>query len=471
MWEFKNFILGFSLSLVGTSLTSHLLASSAHISHIYPNHSTIQIELFKQNDTALRNISFAEIRKNSLLDTQLSQGNILSSPQPSEIILADTSSVKNDINPANLDIVYSPQELNGLEDDEILSINVDNNSIPIDFENQQDYSYDAEISYGNDTDNQIALLPTDVSASNIDSSFDSPWVIAQGGKHIKNKKLLEQYASDNATPLFSDTPEQLANKDDDLSYKVAERIKQSIIFPIPDEILNDENLTPTFITTKPRTTTTEYRKHQEKKPTTSPKTQTPPQEDVSSLKIIPKKEPDTKLSSQSTEESKGILSNISSWFSPSFDKKDTSASSPSKNKNKDKAKPLYSSQGDQPHNADLSSNDALVSFYETIQETQKEQALNKIIPSELKLSFQPDRAEISGQTLRWLRAFSEKAKEKRYYLQVRLDATASIELQRKRLNLLYTIFMNNGVDFKKVDTVFSLTEPNTFIIRTIKIQE
>jgi len=113
----------------------------------------------------------------------------------------------------------------------------------------------------------------------------------------------------------------------------------------------------------------------------------------------------------------------------------------------------------------------LVSFYETIQETKQEQAKNKIIPSELKLSFQPDRAEISGQTLRWLKAFSEKAKEEKTYLQIRLDATAPIELQRKRLNLLYTIFMNNGVDFSKVDTVFSLTEPNAFIIRTLQLKQ
>ena len=65
----------------------------------------------------------------------------------------------------------------------------------------------------------------------------------------------------------------------------------------------------------------------------------------------------------------------------------------------------------------------------------------------------------------------EKAKEEKTYLQIRLDATAPIELQRKRLNLLYTIFMNNGVDFSKVDTVFSLTEPNAFIIRTLQLKQ
>lgn len=466
MWEFKNFIFGFGLSLVGVSLTSHLLASSAHISHVYPSHSSIQIELFKSDNTAFKNISFAEIQKNSLLDIHPSQDNMSSSSQSSEIKLAELPSTKNEISSENSDIIYSPQEIDGPEDDEILSVNIDN-SIPIDFEKQQNYSYDAEVSYSGDTDNQIALLPTDTSVDNIDNSFDSPWVVAQGSKHIKNKKLLEQYASDNTNSLFDDTPEQLANNTEDLSYKVAERIKQSIIFPIPDEILNDENLTPTFIANKPQTTTIKKEKSQTSKKKSSPEPLAVPQEDNSSLKIISKKIPDTKPTSTTPKESKSILSNISSWFSPSDSRKEVSTPAQPKSK----IKPSYSSQGEQSNTATLSSNDALVSFYETIQETQKEQAQNKIIPSELKLSFQPDRAEISGQTLRWLKAFSEKAKERHYYLQIRLDATASIELQRKRLNLLYTIFANNGVDFKKVDTVFSLTEPNTFIIRTIKIQE
>ena len=89
----------------------------------------------------------------------------------------------------------------------------------------------------------------------------------------------------------------------------------------------------------------------------------------------------------------------------------------------------------------------------------------------MKLYFNPDRAEISGQTLRWLKAFSEKAKEESCFIQVKMDATAPIELQRKRLNLIYTTFINNNVDLNKVDTMFSNIEANTIIIRTIKIEK
>ena len=106
-----------------------------------------------------------------------------------------------------------------------------------------------------------------------------------------------------------------------------------------------------------------------------------------------------------------------------------------------------------------------------MQETKKEHTKRKIIPSELKLAFQPERAEISGTTLNWLKQFSEATMDGQTYLQVRLNASTSAELQKKRLNLLYTIFMNNGVDLNKVDTVFLPTEPNTFIIRVLKINQ
>ena len=300
------------------------------------------------------------------------------------------------------------------------------------------------------------MLPTSTLSDSEDFIPDTPWVVAKGSKHIKNKKLLEKYQDQQPQDLFTDNFKQAANEDQEISYKVAEKIKQSIIFPIPDEILNDENLTPTFIKGN-RKTGTPAKGRQD---TPSQAKEAKPALPEESVKILPK----VSTVAQKKDESKGFLNSISSWFS---DKQPTDTAA----KPKSKTAPAYSSQGAGKAEETINSNDALVSFYETIQETKQEQAKNKIIPSELKLSFQPDRAEISGQTLRWLKAFSEKAKEEKTYLQIRLDATAPIELQRKRLNLLYTIFMNNGVDFSKVDTVFSLTEPNAFIIRTLQLKQ
>ena len=444
MWEFRNFVLGFSLSLVSVSLTSHLSASPSHVANAYNHDANISIDLYKKNDSIARKIVFSDIHKASLSVQE--PINTASSPltsHTSEVKLADLS-LSQEV-PSSSDVVYSPADINGSEDDEILSVNIDN-TIPIDIENTSDATYNAEVSYGDDTDNKIALLPTEVTTDESETSFDSPWVVAQGSKHIKNKKLLEKYTSEASRKPVLDDLKQLAKSDDEVSYKVAERIKTFI--------------SPKQTSSNPKTASTKN-----KKEVSSVK----PSIEEPSLKIISKTTPETKTAAKKQKASKGILDNISSWFSSSTEKEKVTSKTV-----KNKITPSYSSQEEQrtqDASSTISSNDALVSFYETIQETQKEQDANKIIPSELKLSFQPDRAEISGQTLRWLKAFSEKSKEKNNYLQIRLDATAPIELQRKRLNLLYTIFMNNGVDFKKVDTVFSLTEPNTFIIRTIKIQE
>lgn len=465
MRAFRGFILGFSLSLVSVSLTGHLLSSSTLHGTSFTKGADIRIDLFKKDTSPLVHNVFANIQKHSLLPPASDAFSSKEVPI-SEINLASSSINSTTNTSVPPDVVYAPENIEGSEDDEILNVNIDE-QIPIDFNTEVPHQ-NAVISQSDTDNNKIALLPSQITPDTNNDVFASPWVVAKGSKHIKNKKLLEDYAKQNPQDALSDTPKQLASGEEGLSYKVAERIKQSIIFPIPDEILNDENLTPTFIAPqKKNISTSKTSKKTEAKPSSLNQTNK-----AETLKIISKVEPSkNEPPLQSNTESRGLLSNISSWFSTD----NKGSSSQQKPDSKRKSVPSYSSQGEQVNVSDksssLSSNDALVSFYETIQETQKEQAKNKIIPSELKLYFQPERAEISGQTLRWLKAFAEKAKETYTYLQIRLDATAPIDLQRKRLNLLYTVLMNNGVDFKKVDTVFSLTEPNTFIIRTIKVQE
>ncbi|MBP3490757.1 hypothetical protein J6K35_02710, partial [bacterium] len=286
-----------------------------------------------------------------------------------------------------------------------------------------------------------AMLPTTIEDDNdADFADSNPWVITKGSRHIKNKQLLENISSqDTNIDITKGLTLGLQDTSED-SYKVAERIKSSLLFPIPSEILNDENLTPTFI----------KKSKKKEKPATN------------NLKLIPS----TPKESAKEPEPNGLLNSISSWLSSDTNKNKDD------NTQKNSAAPSYSSQGASiPAKAPSQlNNNEFVNFYKTLQETSAAQHSNSIIPSELKLSFQPERAEISGQTLRWLKAFSEAAQAEDTYLQIRLDASASTELQRKRLNLLYTIFMNNSVDLKKIDTVFSLTEPNAFIIRTLKVK-
>ena len=435
----RNFIIGFCLSMFSVTLCERLISPTPHSIRL-GSKQNIKISLFKEhlnNSVSSYPLLFAEVKKQSLSIPQT-----FKEPQ------------------------ISPE---GVEDDEIISINFDD-QIPIEQEISLNNFEPSDVQNNDTQDTSVALLPTEDTQNalqDIPSIDDSPWVTAKTKKSTKNKNF-EQLMNNKQENLFTENLQQLTQNDATISYKVAERIKQSIIFPIPDEILNDENLTPTFI--------------KDKSP--SPKKATPePQEnkteDISLTQVkkqdttFKKPNPTTTSSvSNAEDDASGILDSISSWFNTPKQNSTEDITPQAPVIRKKKSAPTYETKT-QPvavKNINKTKQEELVDFYSSLQETRNEYAQRKIVPSELKLSFQPGRAEISGTTLTWLKAFSEATTHDDIRLQVRLDASVTPELQKKRLNLLYTIFMNNGVDFKKVDTVFSTTEPNALIIRTIRIK-
>lgn len=426
----KYFILGFCLSVSSVALYTHLQAPSVSDknSFSYPHH--VSIDLFKNSNVYTKPIPletlFTPIQKQSIDIPEI---------EPSQKV-ADISSEK-----------VFPAE--GIEDDEILSINMDAD-IPIEFSDTLIDEQQAEILL-TDNENKSALLPEDAITPTSDTQDESPWVVAKTRSNVKNKKLLEKFNETPTDNLFTEDITQTAQNGENISYKVAEKIKQSIIFPIPDEILNDENLTPTFINKSTSNSSTNTVSTQ-KNPT-------------SPVQVVEPKAPS--INSTSKGGDKSILTSISTWFTePPTPQKSTAA-------HQKMTPPTYTSEPTvsniaQNRDTNQIQSDNLASLYESLQQTKKEHNQRKILPTELKLSFQPGRAEISGSTLQWLKIFSETTFNNDTYLQVRLDASASNELQKRRLNLLYTIFMNNGVDFNKIDTVFSHGEPDAFIIRTIR---
>lgn len=411
----KGFILGFGLSVLGVSMYSN--SSSATQTQYTPQISNVKIELFKQADTLNNNVEIAHNIKKETFSKQIFTP------------VNDIENIQTEEDTKETNLALDFDNINGIEDEEILSINTDD-IIPIEFNTKQ--TQEANLLYL-DNSEKVAMLPTDISAE--DDTFEetnSPWVIAKSGKD--NNKI---DTSDTTNFQISTSIDNNKIIQEDLSFEVAKRIKQNIIFPIPDEILNDENLTPTFITQK-KTENTDQPKQ---------------------LKIIEKKKVE---SSNDVKSDNTFTSNISSWLG-------NNSNTPAKETPKKKTKatpPIYTTQ--ETTNTKQTTRD-IGNFYEALQKTKSNHNKNNITPTELKLSFNQERAEISGQTLRWLKAFSEKALEENYYLQVKLNASTPTDLQRKRLNLLYTIFINNGLDIEKIDTKFSNIEPNTFIIRTQKL--
>lgn len=71
--------------------------------------------------------------------------------------------------------------------------------------------------------------------------------------------------------------------------------------------------------------------------------------------------------------------------------------------------------------------------------------------------------------MEWIKAFSENVVNyDDVAIEIRLDRSASYELQQKRLKLLYKILANNGVEYRKINIIFTDREPNSFIIRNVR---
>ena len=417
MNEIKSFVLGFGLSILGISFYSQQPSNTQPTKNTN-NTNNVRIELFKEANATLVDVSSPNFNiKKQTISCQANTTN-----------LAQLETTNN-----NLPQVEAI-DINGIEDDEIININTDN-IIPIDFYNNKE---DNILFSKNEEQEKVASLPQETFVES-ETEEESPWVVATTSKLNTKQK-------DTNPNISIETPLSIPqNGDENLSYEVAEKIKQSIIFPIPDEILSDENLTPTFINKK-----------ENPKPTQTIKKQTPP-------KVIEKKQVKTSASEKAES---NILNNISSWFTTT-----TKDNTTKKDNSTKKASPVYNSQ--QPTQAKNTNKPKqnIGDFYEALQTTKSNSAKKNITPTELKLSFNQDRAEISGHTLKWLKAFSEKTINTNYQLQIKLDSNTPLELQKKRLNLLFSIFSNNGVNINNINTTLSNIEPNTFIIRTIKPQQ
>lgn len=315
---------------------------------------------------------------------------------------------------------------------------------------------------------------------------DSPWVVAKGNKFAKNRAIVEHFAKTEDTqteenqvgsieaeesnttqsteespltlekeleeksqsvsgsiavekqdvqtahnalseigeqqePLLKEILSPEINGDGQYGTKTAYQMIQNLLIPIPEDIRNDANLVPELSIT--------------------------PDSKGKTAKENEKKIAQKTSELNEAEKQSGLFKSITSWFSE--DKTQTTVKSDGKKpvkQTRKKSLPFFSSPD------------------EDFDETPAQ-----IMPAELRLSFQPNRAEISGQTLRWIHAFADNARDNdNTYIEVRIDGTSSFALQQKRLNLLSTIFANRGVDFRKINIVFTSREPNSFIIRNMR---
>ena len=292
----------------------------------------------------------------------------------------------------------------------------------------------------------------------------SPWVVAKGAKHTKNKQGVattgeqkEQIKEEKSFALnkITDGSEARAvsgilnkyQKKPAGSVDVAYKVMDNLIIPIPEEILEDDNLTPQLVASG-----------------------SDEDGDVEEEKEEKKKEKPSKSEEKAKKKKSTLFESIGSFFSSSKSKKklsedlkeydvDDDEEEEEENKKASAKKSKKSSAKTEKQKKTYGKNLDLPEFSE-------------ILPTEIKLSFQPEKAEISGPTLRWIRAFAENArKNSDTYIEVRIDGSGAYALQQRRLSLLQGIFFENGVKPEKINTIFTAREPNSFVIRSIRIIE
>lgn len=301
------------------------------------------------------------------------------------------------------------------------------------------------------TENKIAAAsgePNNLVPDTAENDSD-PWEVAAVGNSHITKNQIDSFTSDGNKTMEALDQDKLAEAKSPNEKQVAYKMVKNILIPIPEDIANDENLTPQLSYSEENKKLSEkLQKEGILNPPTPIKEEIKNKEETTTTPVpLTNNQSENKLSEPSLTDS------IAAWFSsnPSSDNSSTNNKA-DKDKDKDKNKKEESSSS---------------TFSKLLGLGAKKD--NNIAPSELKLAFQPNRAEISGQTLDWLKAFSLNAvNNENVFVEIRIDGSSSFELQQKRLNLLYSILVNNGVDYNKINIIFTDREPNSFIIRNVR---
>lgn len=98
---------------------------------------------------------------------------------------------------------------------------------------------------------------------------------------------------------------------------------------------------------------------------------------------------------------------------------------------------------------------------------EKNEKVPFIMPQEVKVTFYPNAVEFSGQTVKWIRAFSLVAlADPRLMVDVRVS-TQNPEIQEKRLPLVKNILLSNGLSPHQIQITYADRPSDTLILRNI----
>ena len=126
---------------------------------------------------------------------------------------------------------------------------------------------------------------------------------------------------------------------------------------------------------------------------------------------------------------------------------------------------------------DLSGTEPLYTTYtsemadKALSDAQNEKTESLLMPQDIKVTFYPNSAEFSGQTVKWIKVFSLQArKDPRYTVEIRLSRENPL-IQQKRLFVVQRILMSNGLSLHQIAVHYVNRPENSLILRMVKKEE
>ena len=109
--------------------------------------------------------------------------------------------------------------------------------------------------------------------------------------------------------------------------------------------------------------------------------------------------------------------------------------------------------------------------YRTGAFSESDDLILRSIPKDMKISFLPDSADLSEQAMKWVKIFSYNPQRTvGSAVEIRLSPN-NLDLQSRRFALLQGALLANGLAPRQIRFVFTDRDPNTVVLRNIKLPE
>lgn len=180
--------------------------------------------------------------------------------------------------------------------------------------------------------------------------------------------------------------------------------------------------------------------------------------------LSPAAQANTEKKKQNEEES-GLVDKLFSFFGKS--ETDTlpsvgSGTAPAVQTEKEKDKSAASA---------VKSKTAAKKSSQSAEQQQTKQPARQIVPTELRLTFKPDSSEMSAQSVKWVKAFGQRAKKDiQNAVEVRMS-NIDPDLQEKRFALIRSTLTGVGMEDVQIIPVMTDRTPHTIVLRMIVLPE